>query len=231
MLESLLLKLAQGEHLPEPLPAEPITTLIDWFEHAMREGATPMPNSMALATATPQGVPSVRFVLCKAIGPAGSIDFFTNFNSRKGDELAVNPRVAGVFYWHTKARQARVEGTAERLSDEQADAYFATRPLASKLGAWASRQSEALPTRKAFVHDLLVACQQLRIEPTALLDANSPLHVPRPPHWGGFRVKLDRVELWYGAAGRLHDRACWTRSQADAAAGVMTRWQGQRLYP
>jgi pyridoxamine 5'-phosphate oxidase len=224
VLEALLLKLTTGDHLPEPLPDDPMALFMQWFEQGMRDKSAPTPDAMSLATATRDGRPSVRLVLCKHIDPSGALHFFTNLQSRKASDLTENPRAAGVFYWPARARQARVEGSVQRLTDEQNDAYFASRPLISRIGAWASRQSQPLASRQTFARDLIEACKHLKVDPGALFSEGPAIHVPRPPHWGGFSLQIERLELWIGAEGRLHDRAEWVR---DAASG----WRATRLYP
>lgn len=220
--------------LPDPLPAEPVSLLRSWYDEAVSAGpakadASHNPTAMALATAAADGAPSVRTVLCKAIEPSGDLVFFTNYQGRKGRELAANPRAACVFHWDAARRQARVEGTVERTSDAENDAYFATRPLLSRLGAWASRQSEPMPDRGVLLKDMLSAAQTHGVPALKLVMPDSMtagVHVPRPPHWGGFRLRAARIELWCGSkSGRLHDRAAWTRSAAGPA------WSGEWLYP
>jgi pyridoxamine 5'-phosphate oxidase len=231
LLDPIISKLFAGEHLPDPLPPNPMPLFTDWFETGLRESNVQMPDAMALATATTDGAPSVRFVLCKRIEPAGAIHFFTNLSSRKSAELAANPRASGVFYWPARARQARVEGTVERLNDAQNDAYFQSRALTSKVGAWASRQSEPLASREQFAQDLIAACKHLQIDPAALLDAQLAVQVPRPPHWGGFRLMIERLELWCGGEGRLHDRAQWVRTMSAQTNDSTKTWRATRLYP
>lgn len=220
--------------LPDPLPVDPVPLLRSWYDEAVSAGpakpdASHNPTAMAMATATPDGVPSVRTVLCKTIEPSGDLVFFTNYKGRKGRELAENPRAACVFHWDEARRQARVEGPVERVSDAESDAYFATRPLLSRLGAWASRQSEPLPDHGTLLKDVLRVAHDHHVPMLKLVLPDSMtagIHVPRPPHWGGFRVRTTRIELWCGSkSGRLHDRAGWTRAD-DASA-----WSGQRLYP
>jgi pyridoxamine 5'-phosphate oxidase len=193
-------------------PDDPFPTLRAWLDDARASTRYDDPNAMVLATATPDAVPSARVVLCKDIEP-DAITFFTNYDSRKGRELAANPRAAAVFHWPHARRQARVEGTVERLTDPENDAYFATRPLLSRIGAVASRQSEVLPSRA----DLLQR---------ALAVAGSSLSsegVRRPSWWGGFRLRASAVELWCAGEGRLHDRVRWLRTS--------TGWSHDLLWP
>lgn len=165
---------------------------------------------MALATVSADGAPSVRFVLLKLIDDRG-VEFFTNYESRKGRELALHPRAALAVLWKPLHRQVRLEGPVEKLTPEESDAYFATRSRGSQLGAWASQQSEAIPDR-----DWLEA----RL---ADLEARYPGEVPRPPHWGGYRLVPSVIEFWEGRPNRLHDREEWARSGDE--------WTSRRLSP
>jgi pyridoxamine 5'-phosphate oxidase len=189
---------------------EPLRQFSEWYEHARTAGVLE-PEAMALATATPDGVPSVRFVLLKGIDERG-VEFFTNYESRKGRELTANPRAALAILWKPLQRQVRLEGAVERLTAEESDAYFATRSRGSQLGAWASRQSEAIPDREWL---------ETRLRE---MDSSYPEIVPRPPHWGGFRLAPDAIEFWEGRPNRLHDREVFTRG-ADGA------WHSRRLSP
>ena len=189
---------------------EPLEQFQQWYDHAVAAGVVE-PEAMALATATPDGVPSVRFVLLKAIDERG-VEFFTNYESRKGRELAANPHAALAILWKPLQRQIRLEGPVEVLTAEESDAYFATRSRGSQLGAWASRQSEAIPDREWLETRL------------SEMDTSYPQHVPRPPHWGGFRLVPSAIEFWEGRPNRLHDREAFTRG-ADGA------WHARRLSP
>ncbi len=204
------------DDLPEALPPGPMALLVDWFEQARRNERYDDPNAMALATATPDGVPSARIVLCKEIetSPAALV-FYTSYESRKGRELEANPHAAGVFHWAHEKRQARIEGTVVRSTPEESDAYFRTRPLLSRIGAAVSPQSREITSRQRLVSDAIK------------LGTRSALcgELERPPHWGGYRILINSVELWSARSGRLHDRARWTRDQ-DASA-----WSVSRLAP
>jgi pyridoxamine 5'-phosphate oxidase len=189
--------------------ADPLVQFERWF-HEAREALEGEPNAMTLATATSRGVPSARVVLLKGLDERGFV-FYTNRESRKGHELDDNPHAALVFLWEPLERQVRIEGTVERVSDDESDAYFATRPLASRVGAWASRQSEVLPDRDTLERAFAEATERLGAAP------------PRPPHWGGYRVVPERVEFWQGRRNRLHDRMCYRREG--------TRWCLERLAP
>ena len=165
-------------------------------------------TAMTLATADARGRPSARVVLLKGVD-AGGFVFFTNRESKKGKDLAANPFAALAIHWPACQRQVRVEGRVELASDAESDAYFATRPRESQLGAWASQQSAPLASREAL---------EARV---AELAARYPGAVPRPPHWGGYRLVPDRIELWFAGPARLHDRFEYRRS--DGGEWVMTR--------
>jgi pyridoxamine 5'-phosphate oxidase len=191
--------------------SDPIRQFETWFEQALSANL-PEPNAMTLATATPDGQPSVRVVLLKGFDERG-FTFFTNYESRKGRELAVNPRAALLFFWPELERQVRIEGTVERVTESESDTYFAGRPLGSQLGAWASRQSEVIAGREV-----------LEQRVAELMHRFAGGEVPRPPHWGGFRVRPLVVEFWQGRPDRLHDRLRYRR---EPSAG----WRRERLSP
>lgn len=223
-MAGILDSFASGETLPDPLPAEPMGLLSAWLREAIDRADQPNPNAMVLSTATPDGRPSARLVLCKDLDVReGSLTFFTNYQSRKAEELEANPRAACTFFWDARSRQARVEGAVSRVSAAESDAYFATRPWESRLGAWASHQSRPIASRDALLEQVAGAIGTLGLDIGALLTAPQSVHIPRPPHWGGYRVRADRVELWLGAAGRVHDRARWERKGPG--------WTVDRLQP
>lgn len=214
-----------GPLLPDPLPGEPFSLLKAWFEEAHERAITRNPNAMTLATVDERGYPSARIVLCKGLDAgAGSLVFFTNYRSRKGRELEGFSRAAAVFHWDQLERQVRLEGHVERISEAESDAYFAGRPWESRLGAWASSQSEPIASREALMEQAAARILELDIDIAAAVRGD-PVTIPRPPHWGGYRLFADRVELWVGGTGRLHDRAGWER---DAAGGP---WRATRLQP
>ena len=216
------------ETLPDPLPDNPLKIAADWLDQAWSDAAQPNPNSMVLATVDAHGGPSARVVLCKEIDTArGEIHFFTNYGSRKGRELQDNPRAAVVFHWDQRHRQVRAEGSVERLSDDANDRYFRTRPWQSRLGAWASRQSEPVQSREALCEAVAAAARRFHIPyggPGTPEPATVATEVPRPPHWGGFRLRVDAVELWVEGDFRIHDRVRWTR-------GATSGWAAVRLQP
>jgi pyridoxamine 5'-phosphate oxidase len=191
--------------------AEPVQQFDLWFQRVLKAGLVE-PNAVTLATTTRDGIPSARIVLLKGYDVRGFV-VYTNYESQKGRELLENPRAALVFFWPTLARQVRVVGAVARIDEAESDAYFATRPRGSQIGAWASRQSTVIGARADL--DARVA------ELTARYDGAT---VPRPPHWGGFRIAPTSVEFWQGRENRLHDRLRYTR-RADAT------WRIERLSP
>jgi pyridoxamine 5'-phosphate oxidase len=174
-------------------PEDPLSRFQAWYEQAAAAGL-PEPEAMALATATPDGTPSVRFVLLKAIDERG-VEFFTNYESRKGRELAANPRAALAVLWKPLQRQVRLEGTVEVLDEEESDAYFASRSRGSQLGAWASEQSRPIPDRGLLEERLAAADARF-----------AGTDVARPAYWGGYRLLPSVIEFWEGRPNRLHDR-------------------------
>jgi pyridoxamine 5'-phosphate oxidase len=188
----------------------PLHRVRDWFEEAAASGIVEA-ERMALATATPDGRPSVRIVLLKGIDDDG-IRFFTNYESRKGRELDANPRAAATLYWQPLYRAARLEGLVERLTPAESDAYFASRPRGAQIGAWASAQGSVLRDRAELD------------ERVREVEARFPDEVPRPEHWGGYRLRPDAVELWQGRPDRLHDREHFLL-QDDGS------WRSERLSP
>jgi pyridoxamine 5'-phosphate oxidase len=190
---------------------DPLVEFARWFAEA-REAELPDPNAMTLATASADGAPSARIVLLKAFDERGFV-FFTDYRSRKGAELEANPRAALVFYWGELDRQVRITGTVSRTSHDESERYFTSRPLGSRLGAWASHQSRVLPGRAALE-------AELRVVEARFGDGDIPL----PEHWGGFRVVPETIEFWQGRESRLHDRIRYSREGGG-------RWRVERLSP
>jgi pyridoxamine 5'-phosphate oxidase len=225
------------QNLPDPLPLDPLPLAATWLRQAWDEQVQPNPDAMVLATVGDAGRVSARVVLCKELVPdPGYLLFYTNYESRKGRELAANPRAAAVFHWDSLHRQLRIEGTVVRSPASESDDYFASRPWRSRLGAWASRQTEAIGSRQALVAQLKEAAARFGApDPlTAPADDEEPeFHLPRPPHWGGLRLWIDAVELWVEGEHRLHDRARWTRELTAGPDGAFRRgpWHHARLQP
>jgi pyridoxamine 5'-phosphate oxidase len=177
---------------------DPLSQFRAWFREA-EEAGVKVPEAMTLATATAHGRPSARFVLLKGADEEGFV-FYTGYESRKAEELASNPRGALLFYWRPLGRQVRVEGTVERVSEEESAAYFATRPRPSQLAAWASHQSRTLASRG-----------ELEARYAELAREHEGREVPLPPHWGGYRLVPDAYEFWQHRDNRLHDRVRYRR--------------------
>lgn len=216
--------------LPETLPVHPFGIFKSWWDEAHAKRIQPNPHAMCLATADAQGRPSARIVLCKGmdLDPArGFVVFYTNRNSRKGETLAANPRASLVFHWDALDRQVRIEGQVVQSPDAESDAYFASRPLESRIGAWVSDQSKPIASRDALLAKVGETMQKLGV----MLD-DEKAHVPRPPHWGGFRVWIESMELWVGGPGRVHDRARWTRTLTRDGEGFTAGvFAATRLQP
>jgi pyridoxamine 5'-phosphate oxidase len=199
---------ALGEADTDP---DPITQFRIWFDEALKSEIIDV-NAMTLATSTATGEPSARTVLLKGLDDEGFV-FFTQYDSPKGRDLAINPRAALLFYWAPLERQVRITGHVNRVSREASEAYFATRPVESQWGAWTARQSSEIVTRDVLEQQYQDVKRQFAEQP-----------VPCPPDWGGYRVVPERIEFWQGRPGRLHDRLLYTR-QRDGS------WTRVRLAP
>lgn len=191
--------------------ANPINQFTTWWDDAVRSEIEEV-NAMTLATVTAEGFPSARIVLLKGYTEEGFV-FFTNYQSHKGQELAQNPRASLVFFWKALERQVRIEGLAEKISAADSEAYFQSRPVGSRIGAWASPQSTVIPNREAIENNVFELEKKY---------GNGP--VPRPEHWGGYMVKPVSIEFWQGRSSRLHDRILYT-AQKDL------QWKIERLAP
>ncbi len=189
----------------------PIDTFLSWLDDA-RQSEPDVHTAMTLATADRSGRPSARMVLLKEADARGFV-FYTNAESRKGEDLAANPHASLVFHWKSLKRQVRIDGTVEQVTDEEADTYFATRPRGSQIAAWASDQSRPITSR--------LELERRMVSYTARFGAGA---VPRPPHWTGYRVVPSRIEFWQNRAFRLHERTVYTLADGG-------RWQVEHLFP
>jgi len=221
--------------LPDPLPADPLPLLTRWLNEAWERRLQPNPNAMVLATAK-DGYPSARVVLCKElVADPGYVVFYTNYHSRKGRELAANPRAAAVLHWDHLHRQVRIEGPVVLSPADESDAYFASRPWQSRVGAWASAQSEPIASREEMEAALASSARRLGVpdpgSPAAqeITDAT----IPRPPHWGGYRLWIETLELWVQGDARIHDRGRWSRPLVPRGEGGFEAgaWSAVRLQP
>ena len=198
---------------PAALGPDPIAAFRLWFDDASEAGV-PMPEAMALATATPDGRPSLRWVLLRGLAEPGHFVFFTNGESRKGQELAANRAAALAFHWEPLHRQVRIEGPVVALDDEESDAYWATRPRASQVSAAVSAQSRPVADRATMERAFVELDRRLEGRP-----------VPRPEHWGGFGLVAHAIEFWQGRPDRFHDRLRYERAHPGAP------WSVTRLWP
>lgn len=196
--------------MEEDVADDPIAQFTKWWGEAVNSKIEEV-NAMALATVTPDGTPSARIVLLKGLTSEGFL-FFTNYLSNKGKELAENPKAALVFFWKELERQVRIEGTAEKVSEAESEAYFSSRPVASKIGAWASAQSTPITGRNVIEENVMKFKAQFGEE-----------NIPKPPHWGGYIVKPMKVEFWQGRSSRLHDRILYSKQNE--------KWKIERLAP
>jgi pyridoxamine 5'-phosphate oxidase len=189
--------------------ADPFRQFHAWLAAAL-DAQVPEPTAMTLATVDEEGNPSARVMLLKALDDRGFV-FYTNYHSRKGGQLDARPRAALTFFWKELQRQVRIEGAVEKVSAQESDEYFASRPLGSRIGAWASTQSAEIPSRPWL---------EARVKEAEGKYGDGP---PRPPHWGGYRVIPDWIEFWQGRQSRLHDRIAYTRGHGG--------WKLSRLSP
>jgi len=201
----------KGSLLEDSVPKSPVELLMAWYRNAVSQGI-PDANAMSLSTVDAEGYPVSRIVLLRDAGESG-LNFFTNYHSAKGHQLATNPKAAIQFFWQSLERQVRVRGVVESLSSQESDAYFASRPRDSQIGAWASPQSEVIHSRQVLEENVALYNEKFKGLST----------VPRPPHWGGYRLVPDTYEFWQGRPSRLHDRL--------RARLVRNEWVWDRLAP
>jgi pyridoxamine 5'-phosphate oxidase len=231
-----------GFTLPTPLPHQPFILLKSWLDEEARAARSPNPNALSLATIDADGTLANRIVLCRGLSvDEGFITFFTNYHGRKGRAVRAMPKAAACFHWDHSDRQARLEGTIVQSPPEESDAYFRSRRWESKLSAWVSDQSQPIASRDDLLAKVAPVLARLALSPRDLLERGNGIDIPRPPHWGGFRLYARNVELWLGGPGRMHDRAVWTRdldaspfadvAAARAAALRASAWTATRLQP
>ena len=227
---------AYTELLPEPLPEEPLALAATWLEQAFAAQKQPNPNAMVLATSSPEGKPSARVVLCRDIVPQpGFVVFYTNYLSMKGKQLKDNPRAAAVLHWDALHRQVRLEGLVSFAPTSDSDQYFSRRAWPKRIAAWASAQSEPVASRAQLLKNVAEAAARFGtpVPGAAGASEGEDFDVPRPPHWGGYRLWVDAVELWVEGDARMHDRARWVRSLARQPDGAFKSgpWSATRLQP
>jgi pyridoxamine 5'-phosphate oxidase len=224
------------ELLPDPLPEDPLAVTQEWLKAAFAAQWQPNPNSMVLATSTPDGKPSARVVLLREIVPAaGYVQFYTNYLSMKGKQLKDNPRAAAVIHWDAVHRQVRLEGPVTFAPAADSDRYFAARAWPKRIAAWASAQSAPVDSRATLLKSVADSAARFGT-PTpgaAPLDESADYDVPRPPHWGGYRLWAEAVELWVEGDARVHDRARWVRELTRQSNGSYRTgpWSATRLQP
>ena len=208
-----------------------------WLKEAHAAKLRRNPNSVTLVTLGADGSPSARIVLCKQFLPdPGYLVLHTNYESRKAREILADPRVAVVFHWDGPGRQIRIEGIAIPSPDTESDEYFATRDWGARLGAWGSDQSSEIESRDALIAQIRSRASELGVllgRDTQTLATGKAPNIPRPPHWGGFRIWANAIELWKDGADRIHDRAFWKRNLVRASEHEFTTtpWVGTRLQP
>ncbi len=196
-------ELPKDRSLIDPLPESPLELIAKWLDDAKTQEVQPNPAAMTLATVDANGRPAARMVLCRGYdGTDGFLVFYTDRRSRKGSELDASPRAAAVFHWDVLARQIRIDGPVLTSPDTESDAYFASRERLSQIAAWASEQSQPVDSRAALLSRLAEKDESF----------SGYEIIPRPPYWGGYRLFIEKAELWVGSQGRAHDRALWTRA-------------------
>ena len=208
----------KDQSLADPLPADPFSILLRWFVEAQSSGLQ-NPDAMTVGTLDERGDPRARTVLCRGVDTQrGALTFYTNRDSTKGRQIAGRARASAVLYWDPLGRQVCAAGMVEHTTNAESDEYWATRPRLSQLAARGSRQSQPIVSRAALL-------AQIDAEAERFGGIDGTQTVPRPAHWGGYRILLDRLELWVASSGRAHDRVLWQREREGAA------WRATRLQP
>lgn len=219
--------------LPTPLPPDPFPLFAAWWASARDSKRVPNPDAMTLATVDADGTPSARVVLCRGVQVGdGYVTFFTNYHGRKGRALAANPAAAACFHFDHDDRQVRIEGLTVKSPAPESDAYFRSRRWESRLSAWTSRQSEPTAGREELLERMGEVLAELKLDAAEIVRLGNAAEIPRPPHWGGYRLWARRVELWLGGPGRLHDRAAWSRTLTPVGDSFTpSTWTATRLQP
>lgn len=223
--------------LPEQLPSDPLPWIDAWLVDASDKAVKRNPNAMAIVTSGNDARPSARMVLCKDFqADPGYLVFYTNYNSNKARQIEENSNVAVLIHWDKLGRQVRIEGQAVRSPEAESDAYFASRDWGSQIGAWGSDQSAPLESRAALIAQVGKRAMKLGVNIAKNLQSivgSEQAAISRPPHWGGYRVWAERVELWIEGRDRIHDRAKWERSltRQDDDSFLVGDWSGTRLQP
>jgi len=210
----------------------PLLLLQSWFNEAMELDLQPNPDTMAIATSNSQGLPNVRMVLCKEINTEeGYVVFYTNYNSVKSMEIKENPKCSALFHWDKLGYQIRIRGEILQSPDEENDAYFASRHLGSQVGAWASNQSDPVEDRQALDDQFRKILDRFNLTSESI--TRNEQKIPRPPHWGGYRLWIEEIEFWLNQKDRLHDRLHFRRALTISSEGIETekKWTVKRLQP
>ena len=210
----------------------PLLLLQSWFNEALELDLQPNPDTMAIATSNSQGLPNVRMVLCKEINTEeGYVVFYTNYNSVKSMEIKENPKCSALFHWDKLGYQIRIRGEILQSPDEENDAYFASRHLGSQVGAWASNQSNPVVDRQALDDQFRKILDRFNLTNESI--TRNEKKIPRPPHWGGYRLWIEEIEFWLNQKDRLHDRLHFRRALTISSEGIKTEknWTVKRLQP
>jgi pyridoxamine 5'-phosphate oxidase len=218
--------------LSQSMTQNPLLLLQSWFSEAMELELQPNPDTMAIATSNSQGLPNVRMVLCKEINTEeGYVVFYTNYNSVKSMEIKENPKCSALFHWDKLGYQIRIRGEILQSPDEENDAYFASRHLGSQVGAWASNQSNPVVDRQALDDQFRKILDRFNLTNESI--TWNEKKIPRPPHWGGYRLWIEEIEFWLNQKDRLHDRLHFRRALTISSEGIETEknWTVKRLQP
>ena len=218
--------------LSQSMTQNPVLLLQSWLNEAMEINLQPNPDSMAIATSNSQGLPNVRMVLCKEINTEeGYVIFYTNYNSVKSMEIKENPKCSALFHWDKLGYQIRIRGELLQSPDEENDAYFASRHLGSQVGAWASNQSNPIEDKQALDDQFRKILDRFNLTSESI--TRDEQKIPRPPHWGGYRLWIEEIEFWLNQKDRLHDRLHFRRALTIINEGIETEknWTVKRLQP